>query len=327
MSLALATAIAVIAASQAGSLVEFKNPVWNQNFPDPYILQEGETFYAYGTHNGPTGFQLLTSTDLVNWKHEGGVGKPEWSKDQLWAPEVHKWKGEFYLFYSALDPASNKRDLAVAKGPTPKGPFKLVSKLVTGDSVNPKDNQNGAIDPTLYVEDGKPYLLYIREEQPRGLAIAPLSQDLSKIVGEEKVLIWADREVEKGVLDAPTLIKQGKTYWLIYSSGWFQSWKRDACYQVWAASSANLMGPYTKPKEPFLTTKPGETYSPGHQTIFQLNSGEWWMAYHAWDSEGEPMYGHNKLGRTLRIDPLKWTDSGPKVAGPSINLQPAPRVK
>lgn len=304
----------------------FSNPVWNQNFPDPFILEHEGLFYAYATHKGPDGFQLLTSTDLVNWKQEGGVGKPEWSNAQLWAPEVHKYKGDFYLFYSALDPASRKRDLAVAKGPSPKGPFKLVSKLVLGTKVNSGGSEDGAIDATFYVDEGRPYMLYIREAQPRCIAIAELAPDLSRIVGEETVLIRPDRPVERGILDAPTLVKRDDTYWLLFSTGWFQSWKKDACYQVYAASSKSLKGPYLKQDQPVLTTKEGETISPGHQCVIQLKSGEWWIGYHGWNNEGEPMYGHNREGRSFRIDRLEWTANGPKALGPTISPQPKPKV-
>lgn len=305
----------------------FTNPVWPRNFPDPYVLEHEGVFYAYATHNSAEGFQMMTSTDLVTWKHEGGVGLPEWSKDHLWAPEVHFWKGEFYLFYSALDPVSRKRDLAVAKGPTPRGPFKLVSKLIVGSTLNKGGSEDGAIDPTLYVEDDRPYLLYIQEAQPRAIALVQLSDDLSRTVGEESTVIRPDREIEKGILDAPTLVKRGDTYWMLFSTGWFQSWKRDACYQVFAASSKNLRGPYVKQTEPVLTSKVGETLSPGHQCVFQLKSGEWWIGYHAWNNEGEPMYGHNQAGRSFRIDRLHWTEKGPKAAGPTIAPQPRPKLK
>ena len=305
---------------------QFSNPVWGQNFADPFILQDGKTFYAYATHNGPGGFQLMSSTDLVSWTHLGDVGKPSWSDSQMWAPEAYQWQGKWYLFYSAQNRKTGKRDLAVSVGASPKGPFTDHAKLIEGASENPGGGDDGAIDPCIFVEGGKPYLLYIREASPRALKIVELSSDLSKTVGERKVLLLADREIEKGVLDAPTLIKKDGTYWLFYSSGWFQSWKRDACYRVWAASSKSLMGPYVKSDRPVLETRENETYSPGHQSVIQLASGEWWMAYHAWSAEGDPMYGHNPHGRTLRLDRLNWTSRGPVAHGPTVAPQAKPLI-
>jgi beta-xylosidase len=308
-------------------MTSFTNPVWNQNFPDPFVVQDGETFYAYATHNGPLGFQFMSSADLVTWTPLAPVGKPSWSSDQLWAPEVYKWNGKWHLFYSALNPKSGKRDLAVSVGASPKGPFEDVSILIPGRSENPGDSQDGAIDPCIFVEGGKPYLLYIREASPRALKIVELSDDLSRTVGEARTLLFADRPIEQGILDAPTLVKRDGVYWLFYSTGWFQSWKRDASYQVWAASSKSLLGPYTKPEKPVLAGRSGETYSPGHQAVIQLASGEWWMAYHAWNAEKDPMYGHNPAGRTLRLDRLLWTPEGPRVEGPTVSSQPRPKIR
>jgi beta-xylosidase len=85
------------------------------------------------------------------------------------------------------------------------------------------------------------------------------------------------------------------------------------------------MGSYKKPATPLLKTKEGETYSPGHQCVLQLRSGEWWMAYHAWDAQKEPRYGQNPNGRTLRLDRLKWTPRGPTCEGPSLGPQSFPK--
>lgn len=309
------------------TMASFTNPVWDRNFPDPFIAQEGDTFYAFATQNSSAGFQIMSSQDLVEWKHLGGVNVPEWSDGQLWAPEVTKWKGKWYMFFSARDKEAHKRDLGVSVADDIRGPYKFLAKLVLGTSENPGKDDNGAIDATVFIERGKPYLLYIREAPPRAVKMVELTPDLTKTVGEAKVLIGVDRPVERGILDAPTLIKHDGSYWLFYSSGWFQSLKRDACYQVWAAKSSSLKGPYTKSDEPLLKTREGETYSPGHQNVFKLPSGEWWMAYHAWNALNDPRYGSNPNGRTLRLDRLRWTKSGPMVDGPTIKEQARPRIR
>jgi beta-xylosidase len=305
----------------------YTNPVWDQNFPDPFILQHGDDFYAYATQRGPAGFQMMTSKNLVDWTHLGGVNLPDWANGQLWAPEVWQWRGKWYMFFSARDKTSRKRDLAVSVADHPKGPYKFLTKLILGTEENPGTDDNGAIDPTLHVERGKPYLLYIREAPPRAVKIVELSRDLTKIQGEKKVLLTVTRPIEQGILDAPTLVKKDGAYWLFYSSGWFQSFKKDANYRVWAARSKSLMGPYAKPEKPVLMGREGETYSPGHQCVFRLRSGEWWMAYHAWNAEGEPRYGQNPKGRTLRLDRLAWTPDGPSCPGPTLSPQPAPKIR
>lgn len=319
--------LALVVMNTQSPQATYTNPVHAKNFPDPFVVQHEGTFYAYATHSGPGGFQAMTSKDLVNWKEEKPVGKPSWSDDHLWAPEVYEINDKWYFLFSALNQETKKRDLAISVGDSPLGPFKDLAVLVPGITENDGTSPDGAIDPCLYFENGKTYLLYIKEAQPRALKIVELSPDFTKTVGQPKVLLNADPEADKGILDAPTLIKKDGTYWLFYSSGWFQSWKRDACYRVRYATASSLMGPYKKTGEPILDTVEDKVYSPGHQSIFQLPSGEWWIAYHAWNAEGEPMYGHNPLGRTLRIDKLTWTEKGPTVLGPSTQTQAAPVIR
>ncbi len=315
------------AAMNSTAAQTYTNPVYAKNFPDPFVVQHEDTFYAFATHSGPGGFQAMSSKDLVSWMPEKPISTPSWSKDHLWAPEVYQKDGKWYFFFSALNEQTGKRDLAVSVSDSLLGPYKDLAVLVTGISENEGTSPDGAIDPSLYFEGGKTYLLYIREAQPRALKMVELAPDFTKVVGTAKNLLMADPEADKGILDAPTLIKRDGTYWLFYSSGWFQSWKRDACYRVRYATASSLMGPYKKTGEPILDTVADKVYSPGHQSIFQVPNGDWWIAYHAWDAQGEPLYGHNDLGRTLRIDRLQWTDKGPKVAGPTITPQAAPNVR
>lgn len=321
-----ASALAILATVTCMNVATYTNPVAPGDFPDPFIIQHGDTFYAYATHNSPAGFQFRTSKDLVNWETQPAVYLPPWSNNHLWAPEVFQWKGRWFFFYSALDHEDRKRDLAVAVGDSPAGPFQHLAKLVLGKDMNPGTDENGVIDPHIFVEDGVPYMLYIREAPPRSLNIVRLSDDLSRTVGEHKPLLFADRPIERGVLDAPTLFKRNGTYYLFYSSGWFHSYKRDASYQVWVATSNSLMGPCTKPERPILTTRPGEVYLPGHQHVFQTANGDWWIAYHAWNADREPHYAHNRYGRTLRLDRLIWTAEGPQPLVPSTTPQPVPVV-
>lgn len=71
----------------------------------------------------------------------------------------------------------------------------------------------------------------------------------------------------------------------------------------------------------------GRVYGPGHQCVVQLPSGETWMAYHGWDDQGEPRYGANPLGRTLRIDRLRWDGDMPVMDGPTTTPMPVPVIE
>ncbi len=304
----------------------YLNPVWAKDFPDPFVLEQGGKFYAYATEtSGFHGFQVMESPDLVHWTHKGIAFKPPWSDIHYWAPEVKAYKNRFYLTYSALNPKTDKHDIAIAVSDSPLGPFEHRGILVSGEN-----NRFGAIDGTIFIDSDKtPYLLY-SEEDPRGIIARKLADDLTRVSDERHVLTQPDLPEEGGVNEAPTLIKRGDTYVLIYAGGGFQSEnKSGANYTVRYAVSKNLFGPYTKDRTPLMQSVPGEVYSPGHQCVIQTSRGEWWLLYHAFDNQREPRYGSNPLGRTLRLDPLEWAGSVPrmKFASPSLSPRPAPKTK
>lgn len=58
-------------------------------FADPYILKDGDTWYAYATEG-----EIATSKDMVHWTYAATVAKPTWYEgDQagIWAPSVTKF--------------------------------------------------------------------------------------------------------------------------------------------------------------------------------------------------------------------------------------------
>lgn len=302
-------------------MATYTNPVYARDFPDPHVLYFRGKFYAYATHSSGYDFQVMESTDLVHWTHKGSAFRPPWSGEHLWAPEVIQYRGLLYMTYSARNPQTGKHDIGIATGTNPLGPFQHRAVLVRGD-----DNRVGVIDATIFFDrDGTPYLIY-SEEDPRTIALRQMSPDLLKVSDEKTVLLRPDRDWEKGISEAPTMLYRNGTYYLFYSGGWFQSYKRDACYAVAYATSRALKGPYVK-AERILQTVPGKVYSPGHQCIVSLPSGEMWMLYHAWDAQNEPLYGSNPLGRTLRLDRMRWKGGKPTVDGPSTEPMPAPKIR
>src|SRR5215212_7386071 len=46
----------------------FVNPVFNQDFPDPFVLSVNGTYYAYATNGVGRNIQTTQSNDLVHWQ-------------------------------------------------------------------------------------------------------------------------------------------------------------------------------------------------------------------------------------------------------------------
>lgn len=164
---------------------------------DPFILLDGDTYYLYCTASKTT-LSYYTSHDLENWEM-GGIAFeiPEnfWAYRDVWAAEVHAYRGKFYLFVSLLG-HSGLRGTQIAVADHPSGPFlPLVDRPVT-----PLDQS--CIDGTLFVHQGIPYILYSRDwpdhyVEEKGafvgqICLARLRNDLHQILGQPLVLFDSD---------------------------------------------------------------------------------------------------------------------------------------
>ena len=76
------------------------------NIRDPFIVYEDGVYYMYGTRAVGLGykvggFDVYTSKDLKEWSDPIECFDSEkhgLNREVNWAPEVHKYKGKYYLF-------------------------------------------------------------------------------------------------------------------------------------------------------------------------------------------------------------------------------------
>jgi beta-xylosidase len=206
---------------------------------DPWMVADksSQTYFMYEggmTGSGSerrSGVITYKSKDLKAWSGpyvvfevpHGGWADPTAG---VWAPEVHLYKGKYYLLatlnnYKApipqKDPPGNARNVTkievtyggtgwhlrgtqVFVSDTPLGPFKAISEK----PIPPADYMS--LDGTLYVEDGKPYMVYAHEwiqlvdGNMEAIEMAP---DLTSAVGEPFYLFKAS--------DAPWLGERHET--------------------------------------------------------------------------------------------------------------------
>jgi arabinan endo-1,5-alpha-L-arabinosidase len=304
---------------------QFANPVINLDFPDPDILQVGNTYYAYATNAGPTNIQMASSTDLVHWKMLGGAlpALPFWAKavsGLTWAPEVTTGSdaNTFVMYYTSRDEASDKQCIGVATATSPEGPFRSVGTANEKAFICQPD-EGGSIDAASFTDDdGTRYLLWKNDGNCCGVTtyiyIQRVSADGLTLEGEPTQLIKNDLAWEGNLVEGPTLWKQNGKYYLFYSANAYNNDR----YAVGYAVADSILGPYVKNPKPFMATdmKNGGAFGPGGQDIVEDKDGELWMAYHSWD----PLVS----SRWMQIDPLMWEGDTPVINGPKRSPQSIP---
>jgi beta-xylosidase len=297
------------------------NPVIKRDFPDPDLLQVGDTYYAYATNSGVAHVQAVRSNDLVRWELITGVlpAMPEWARPGLtWAPEVTTWdEGQsFVLYMTARDIASDKQCIGLGTSDAPEGPFLELQATPLICQVD----EGGSIDAAAFRDDdGTPYLLWKNDGNccgdPVFIYIQQLAPDGLSLVGEPTRLITNDQLWEGPLVEAPTLWKHEGRYYLFYSANSYAG----ADYAMGYAVAETITGPYEKPgTEPFLATDMGvgAAIGPGGQDIVRDAEGDTWLVYHSWDRTAS--------FRQMNIDQLIWENGVPRVLGPNVGPQERP---
>jgi arabinan endo-1,5-alpha-L-arabinosidase len=304
----------------------YRNPVYPEYFADPFALAtgapEGPAYVAYGTGSVVDGrvFQVLVSDDLVRWKPAGGalVPLPTAAGSDYWAPEVIADGARWWMYYS-LGVGDVGHTLRVAVADSPLGPFSDVGVDLT-------PSERFAIDPSPFRDvDGTVYLFYARDDLDGDRVGTMLAVDvlesMTALRGRPRTVLrpsadWQlfrrGRSMYGSVydwhtLEGPFVVRRGERYWCLYSGG---AWETSS-YAVSYAVADSPLGPWTEPAETerLLASVPGHVLGPGHNCVVSMPSGQDVVAYHAWDTA--------RSARRLCIDPLNWTEDGPRVLGPT----------
>ena len=248
---------------------------------DPFILYEAGRYYLYGTFTGgrrsdPLSFLTFLSEDLTDWSDPVTVFiKPDdfWADRDNWAPEVHKYKGCFYMFASFRS-EKRCRGTQILKSDSPLGPFSLHGDL----PVTPPDWDS--LDGTLYIDpDGVPYIVFCHEwtQVKNGKICAlRLSDDLSRAIGEPFLLFsasepaWAKKDGDT-VTDGPFLFRaRNGSLLMLWSS--FKDGKY--CEALARSVDGTLCGKWIHEPIPFFEN------DGGHGMLFRTGEGELKFVFH-----------------------------------------------
>ena len=171
--------------------------------------------------------------------------------------------------------------------------------------------QGGAIDPSVFIAaDGSPWLLWKSDGDCCGLPTIIYSQQLApdglSVVGPANRLIGASQPWEGGLVEGPSMLESGGTFWLFYSAN---LWGTDH-YGIGVAHCASVTGPCTKSLDHawLSSTESGgqSDPGPGGQEFFQVG-GLIWMVHHGL----APGQSGNLAQRRLYVDLLAFPNGQP----------------
>jgi len=311
--------------SDARSPSTYTNPLLPNDLPDPFVLRDGATYYAFATNAGASNVPVVTSKDLASWTTlpDALPALPSWAKANAsltWAPSVLRRGSTYVLYYTARSKVAGFQCIGRAVAATPAGPY-------VDDTSAPFICQEalcGSIDASPFVaSNGDAYLLWKSDENaaacasPSRLWSQRLGIDGLSLLDVPLELLARDRNWEAPLIEGPSMVEVDNRYYLFYSANWWES----PDYGIGYAICSTPRGPCAKKTldRPLVSSGSG-ALGPGGQEIFSDPQGQLWMSYHAWSA---PIVGYANGGsRSLRIDRLDFPGGVPSLAGPTTSARP-----
>ena len=303
---------------------------------DPSIAKDGDTWYLFGTANGPDRkgeLPIRCSQDLHHWRLCGAVFEkiPDWITKQspatkeLWAPDISYFNGEFHLYYAFSVFGKNTSGIALLTNKTlnPSSPaFHWVDHGLV--LLSRAEDDFNAIDPNLVIDEkAQPWLAFgsfwsgikMRQIDPKTGLLSSTDTKLYSLASRKRPQNPPPNPPglpgDWQAVEAPFIIHHGDYFYL------FVSW--DLCcrgtksnYKTMVGRSRSVTGPYVDASGTPMLEGGGTPLllgnsrwiGPGGASLLQQKDGDI-IVYHAYDGKT----GH----AFLQISTVAWVNGWPKV--------------
>jgi alpha-N-arabinofuranosidase len=294
---------------------EYLNPILTGYYPDPSVLRVGQDYYLVNSSfaNYP-GLPIFKSKDLVNWTQIGNaIDRPEQLdlkgrrlSQAVFAPDISWHDGTFYIVNTCVEC---------------KGNFVITAKDPAGPWSNPIWLPFEGIDPSIYWEGDKAYIVNNRApDEPsrydghRAIWIQEYDWRAGKMVGESTQLINGGVDIAKKPvwIEGPHIFRKDGAYYLTAAEGGTSVNHSQVVFR-----SKDLRGPYVPfAGNPILTqrdldpARPDLIGSAGHAELVQTQNGDWWATFLAVRPYADDYYN---IGRETFLLPVEWKDGWPII--------------
>ena len=297
-------------------------PITSIRCSDPFILADpvDRTYYMYSSGGGGR-VMSRASKDLINWTEPFVVmqfTESHWAGNRAasWAAEVHRYRGKYYLFTTSHTQETMvslpgrgdipHRATQIYVADSPRGPFR---DFTNNTPHTPWDW--AALDGTLWIEDGVPYMVFCHEwlQAVDGtMELVRLPDDLG-VPTEAPVTLfkasdapWVGEMLELGektngmdiggwVTDGPWIFRtQTGRLGMLWSS-----WgKKRYAIGVAYSESGSVKGPWVQEQEPLFED------NGGHGMLFRTFEGELKLSMH-WTDQRDERPGRRPVIRDVDI--------------------------
>ena len=319
----LAAIIGTLLATRAPAAEAYAGAPWfrpgvpyTQNFPDPTVVRDGSTYWAYATSTGGSLMPAMSSTDLVTWTPRPAYSPnpyntdpyfndsfpvpPRWSKGGIardakaqWGPGVARF-GTGWVAFTSWEVGGSRRCISMATASSPAGPFTDTAETPFQCDADP----DGSIDPEPFIDtDGSAYLLWksagipgstptrlwSRRLSPDGRSFAYLSSPRLLLATDPGTFINGipqEDTWEGHGIENPSMAHQGGSYWLTYSAN---EW-RSGDYRTGQAVCEGPMGPCVRSSRSPLLPNTGSELGRGGASMFVDSGGQLRMINHSWNA-------------------------------------------
>jgi beta-xylosidase len=312
---------------------KYLNPILAGFYPDPSITRAGGDYYLVNSSFAYfPGVPIFHSRDLVHWTQIGHVlHRPSQLKlDSLgvsrgiFAPAIRYHAGTFYMITTLADGGGN----FYVTARNPAGPWSDPIWL----------HELDGIDPSFFFDDdGRAYI--VNNGPPvgtplynghRAIWFQEIDLATNTMIGPRKVIVNGGVDLAKHPIwiEAPHIIKVGKTYYLICAEGGTADQHSEVVFR-----SDSVGGPYVPyAGNPILTqrhldpSRPFPITSTGHADFVDTPAGEWWAVFLGARPYTDDLYN---TGRETFLLPVHWRNGWPTMLTGTATVpytEPAPRL-
>ncbi|MBO7393336.1 MAG: glycoside hydrolase family 43 protein [Abditibacteriota bacterium] len=314
--------ISLCAAVQADyGVSKFVNPICGA--ADPCIVKNPDGpgyYYVYSTDEAIYSEFALSPADF-KWSRSNVIFEADPDSDcryQIWAPELHRIGGKWYIYFCAYGTDETGRRLFVISGDDPMKPFGDRKRIGGPKYAGDKTDIHG-IDETVFEYKGKLYTVYSGFDggSPfQRLLMAEMESPTAMKDGKWVPISKPEYDWEqlhgKPVNEGPAVLRRNGRLYIIYSCSYAAS--DDYRMGVLEFTGGDIMDPanWKKHPKPILVGR-GEMQGTGHCTFTQDADGKVWCVFHC-NRPHSPEQPFGWVNRYLCLQPVVWVDDFPTLS-------------